>query len=283
MPELADYIDPSLSAEQRCELLLARMTLEEKVGQMCQYVGEAAASDTGNVDEKVGYALALGDKVELVRAGRVGSFLKVPGALEANYLQELAAASGCKSHCSSARTRSTATAWTWRPPPSSHPRSASRPASIPIWPSASPRAPREKCAPPAFTGRSLPTSTSLAIRAGAAPGRRLAKTPGSWVSSGWPWCRGYQGEDSTGAARGARVRQAPGGGGVPENGLNGASASYPSARCTRCFIPRSSKRWRPGRVYAHAQPQRGERYSVPRRRETCWAAGCAATGVFKAS
>ena len=96
MPELTDYMNPSLAPEQRCELLLGCMTLEEKVGQLCQYVGEAAASDTGNADEKVGYVLALGDKVELVRAGRVGSFLKVPGAAEANTLQELAAASRLK-------------------------------------------------------------------------------------------------------------------------------------------------------------------------------------------
>jgi beta-glucosidase len=84
------YLDRSLSPEARTELLLAEMTLEEKVGQMCQYVGEVAAYPTDNQDEMAGYSLALGDKVDLVRASKVGSFLKVPGAAEANFLQEVA-------------------------------------------------------------------------------------------------------------------------------------------------------------------------------------------------
>lgn len=90
------YLDANLPAARRTELLLAQMTLEEKVGQMCQYVGEVAASRAGNVDEVVGYSLLLGDKVELIRSGRVGSFLKVPGALEANYLQQQAEATRLK-------------------------------------------------------------------------------------------------------------------------------------------------------------------------------------------
>ncbi|MBX2810388.1 MAG: glycoside hydrolase family 3 C-terminal domain-containing protein [Myxococcales bacterium] len=60
---------------------------------MCQYVGSVQNARSDNVDEVAGYALALGDKVELVRAGRVGSFLKVPGLLEANYLQKQAESS----------------------------------------------------------------------------------------------------------------------------------------------------------------------------------------------
>ncbi|MGY8851224.1 MAG: hypothetical protein ACKVKX_10945, partial [Pseudomonadales bacterium] len=36
---LPAYLDASLTAEQRVADLLPRMTLEEKVGQMCQYVG----------------------------------------------------------------------------------------------------------------------------------------------------------------------------------------------------------------------------------------------------
>lgn len=91
-----DYLDPKQPAALRTEALLTLMTLEEKVGQMCQYVGETSEGRAENADEVVGYSLALGDKVELVRSGRVGSFLKVPGALEANYLQEQAAASRLK-------------------------------------------------------------------------------------------------------------------------------------------------------------------------------------------
>lgn len=86
------HLDPGLPAARRTELLLAQMTLEEKVGQMCQYVGEVAAARASNVDEVAGYSLLLGEKVELIRSGRVGSFLKVPGALEANYLQQQAEA-----------------------------------------------------------------------------------------------------------------------------------------------------------------------------------------------
>jgi beta-glucosidase len=90
------YLDSSLPAARRAELLLAQMTLDEKVGQMCQYVGEVASGRADNADEVVGYSLELGEKVELVRSGRVGSFLKVPGALEANYLQQQAEASRLK-------------------------------------------------------------------------------------------------------------------------------------------------------------------------------------------
>ena len=88
----ADYLNPALPAERRAELLLARMSLDDKIGQMCQYVGETSSPTAENADEVVGYALALKDKLELIKSGRVGSFLKVPGALEANYLQEVAAA-----------------------------------------------------------------------------------------------------------------------------------------------------------------------------------------------
>lgn len=96
-PTLAgDYLDSSLPAEKRVELLLGQMTLEEKVGQMCQYVGAGNAGRAANADEVVGYSLALGDKVDLIRSGKVGSFLKVPGTLEANYLQEQAEASRLK-------------------------------------------------------------------------------------------------------------------------------------------------------------------------------------------
>jgi beta-glucosidase len=90
------YLNPELPAARRTELLLAQMTLEEKVGQMCQYVGEVAAGRVSNVDEVAGYSLLIGDKIELIRSGRVGSFLKVPGPLEANYLQQQAEATRLK-------------------------------------------------------------------------------------------------------------------------------------------------------------------------------------------
>ena len=39
--KVMDYNNSNLSVEQRVADLMGRMTLEEKVGQMCQYVGIA--------------------------------------------------------------------------------------------------------------------------------------------------------------------------------------------------------------------------------------------------
>jgi beta-glucosidase len=89
----SDFRDPKLSAEQRATLLLAHMTLAEKIGQMCMYVGEPLATSGDNVDEMTSYRLGLAEKAELVHAGRASAFLKVPGAREAEYLQRLARAS----------------------------------------------------------------------------------------------------------------------------------------------------------------------------------------------
>jgi beta-glucosidase len=86
------WLDPSLPAERRADLLLAAMTLEEKVGQLCQYVAMPERFDTGNPDEQVGYDVDMRRKEELVRAGRVGSFIKVPGWQEADRLQRAAEA-----------------------------------------------------------------------------------------------------------------------------------------------------------------------------------------------
>jgi beta-glucosidase len=91
-----NYLDSLLPVNQRVELLLKEMTLEEKIGQMCQYVGEAAKTNNNNTDEIVGYKLAMEEKASLIRKGLAGSFLKVPGYKEANYLQELASESRLK-------------------------------------------------------------------------------------------------------------------------------------------------------------------------------------------
>ena len=40
------YTNSNLSVEQRVADLMGRMTLEEKVGQMCQYVGIAHTCST---------------------------------------------------------------------------------------------------------------------------------------------------------------------------------------------------------------------------------------------
>lgn len=66
------YLDSSRPINERVEDLLGRMTLDEKVGQMCQYSG---FSD--------GYEA-------LVKEGRVGSFLNVTGAENTNKVQRIA-------------------------------------------------------------------------------------------------------------------------------------------------------------------------------------------------
>lgn len=94
--ERKTYLNPDLSSPERVELLLKEMTLDEKIGQMCQFVGEASNSSLANKDEEVKYILGLGEKADLIQQGKIGSFLKVPTFKEANYLQELAEKSRLK-------------------------------------------------------------------------------------------------------------------------------------------------------------------------------------------
>ncbi|MFD1094561.1 glycoside hydrolase family 3 N-terminal domain-containing protein [Salegentibacter chungangensis] len=94
------YQDASLSVEERLNDLMSRMTLEEKAGQMCQYVGiEHMLKASGNLtEEEMKKSDAQGfypgidaeDMRELVREGKIGSFLHVLHAEEANKLQKLA-------------------------------------------------------------------------------------------------------------------------------------------------------------------------------------------------
>ena len=66
------YLDPNQCVEVRVEDLLGRMTLEEKIGQMCQYTRYPKKHE------------------ELVKAGKVGSFLNVTGAEQTNKVQRIA-------------------------------------------------------------------------------------------------------------------------------------------------------------------------------------------------
>ena len=94
------YKDASAPVEKRVEDLLSRMTLEEKVGQMNQFVGlehirknEATLSeeDLRNNTANAFYPGFSADSVaEWTREGLVGSFLHVLTIEEANYLQSLA-------------------------------------------------------------------------------------------------------------------------------------------------------------------------------------------------
>lgn len=89
-----DYMDSSLPASERAQLLLSQMTLEEKVGQMCQYVGPCyvppgQGSAHGNIDAD-DPNLGNPDMADKVRRGEVGSFLHVLSIQEAVSLQKLA-------------------------------------------------------------------------------------------------------------------------------------------------------------------------------------------------
>ena len=90
------YLNSQLPSSQRVELLLKQMTLEEKIGQMCQYVGEATLNTAGNKDEEVNYVVGIGERAQLIKEGKIGSFLKVPTYKEANFLQKLAEESRLK-------------------------------------------------------------------------------------------------------------------------------------------------------------------------------------------
>lgn len=92
-----DYMDSSLPAEKRADILLGKMTLEEKVGQMCMYVGPcyvepghgSASKNIDAADENLGNPDVAGK----VRRGEVGSFLHVLSGEEAVSLQKMAAES----------------------------------------------------------------------------------------------------------------------------------------------------------------------------------------------
>ena len=95
-----DYLNAELSVDSRLDDLMARMTLEEKIGQMCQYVavehiretklrmsGEVLTEDDQNGMYK---GMSTNDLEQLAIDGKIGSFLHVKDAAEANKLQRLA-------------------------------------------------------------------------------------------------------------------------------------------------------------------------------------------------
>jgi len=92
-----DWKDASLSPEKRARLLLKEMTLEEKIGQMCQYVGPCyVPPDQGSPYKNIDASdenLGNPDMAEKIRAGKVGAFLHVLTGEEAHQLQVLASQS----------------------------------------------------------------------------------------------------------------------------------------------------------------------------------------------
>ncbi len=97
-PAAERYKDASLPVEQRVEDLLARMTLEEKVGQMNQFVGvEHIRANSQTLTEEdlfsntaQAFYPGIGPDTVLrwTEEGRIGSFLHVLTLDEANMLQE---------------------------------------------------------------------------------------------------------------------------------------------------------------------------------------------------
>ena len=98
------YLNKNYSAEKRTKDLISRMTIEEKVGQMCQYVGlnyldndTLSAQEILNSDSKASYKGFLKkDIAQLVVNGKIGSFLHVLDPKESNSLQALAVKSRLK-------------------------------------------------------------------------------------------------------------------------------------------------------------------------------------------
>ena len=97
------YLNPLLSIDKRVTDLMKRMTLEDKVSQMNQFVGlEHMRSGNPNDDKANNDAqgfykdLSINDVTKLTIEGKIGSFLHVLTAKEANYLQELALKSPLK-------------------------------------------------------------------------------------------------------------------------------------------------------------------------------------------
>ncbi len=88
-----DWRDATLPAADRAKFLLKEMTLEEKVGQMCQYVAPCyvppgQGSPYKNIDA-TDENLGNKDLADKIRRGEVGSFLHCMTTKEAIALQEM--------------------------------------------------------------------------------------------------------------------------------------------------------------------------------------------------
>jgi beta-glucosidase len=97
------YLDSFHSIEARVTDLMSRMTLEDKVYQMNQFVGlehmkKGNPDDDKENNDAQGFykTLSVNDVSKMCEEGKIGSFLHVLTAEEANYLQELALKSPLK-------------------------------------------------------------------------------------------------------------------------------------------------------------------------------------------
>ena len=99
LSDILPYKDSNLSDKERANDLLSRMTLVEKVGQMCQYVGIEHVKKSEkylSIEEmQAGDAhgfypnLHSSKMPEMIRRGEIGSFLHVVDPEEANQLQSM--------------------------------------------------------------------------------------------------------------------------------------------------------------------------------------------------
>lgn len=102
----AVYLNPAKRVAERVDDLMARMSLDMKIAQMCQYVGLAHMRDAEkNISEEEllnGHArgfykgLHSSGVERMVKQGLIGSFLHVLTVQEANHLQQLAEQSPLK-------------------------------------------------------------------------------------------------------------------------------------------------------------------------------------------
>ena len=100
------YLNPNLPIQERVKDLMDRMTLEEKIAQMCQYVGlehikeneaKLTAEQIKKMDDRGFYpGMSVDDVASLIKEGKIGSMLHVVTAEEANYIQSLAMKSKLK-------------------------------------------------------------------------------------------------------------------------------------------------------------------------------------------
>ena len=94
------YLNPTAAVDNRVADLMSQMTLEEKVGQMCKYVGLAylkkqkrnkkASGDVSklNKDAFAMYGLSESEIIQEIIDGKIGSFLHVLEPSEVNFLQD---------------------------------------------------------------------------------------------------------------------------------------------------------------------------------------------------
>ena len=84
------WLNSNLDSAKRVTLLMRAMTLDEKIGQMCQYIGEAPESDKPSADTQMDYNLVMADRINLIKAGKIGAMTKLATYQEANFVQKAA-------------------------------------------------------------------------------------------------------------------------------------------------------------------------------------------------